>query len=418
MRIARAQRDLAAHQEEAESSTLTSTSPKGWFQDHGPTREGDRTQALAAMKAAYRASPEGPALVAAFVEAIREDQQAGRPLSVLGHSALTLLLTKHTLAAHPELEVAMHEALGESWRHLTGRDPGPEARLERLPKRVLSGADRVSRAFHHAVYQSDDLAARKADPRLFLDYVPERQDVGYVLLTLAALTTEAGLDLLTGGAIGVVLHSYIESFFHNHAGHATAETLAMAKEGGLRGMIGREFEVAEFGHRIHHQTYRSHVRQFKDQAEKTRVTDKLLALGAKGQEVIDEGYGVTVHNRNVFRYLRTNLIAAGAVVFGFKLAPLAVIGLALPTIAPAYASKLMHPYLHMTKEEAMQKAGPLMRLLLSSRYVDLVKMLHYLHHKGGLGNFNIQPPIGDRLTGELHKPTVHHLLKMNDLKML
>lgn len=370
------------------------------------------------MREAFKASPDGLSMLSAWIDGIRDDQRNGRPLTVMGHSAIVLLLRKDTLAAHPGTQHQLQEALGESWRHLTGQDPGPTGRLEHLPKRTLSGADRVSKAFHAAVFQPDDLKARKADPRLFSDFVPEQPDVGYVLLTLAALTTEAGLDLLSGGAIGVVLHSYLESFFHDHAGHATGETLAMAKEPGLRGLIGREFANAEFGHHVHHQTYHSHVQQFRDSAEELRFTQKLKAQGTKGQEVIDEGFGVTVANHNVLRYLRPNLAAAAAVVFGFKLAPLAVVGLALPTIAPAYASKLMHPYLHMTKEEALEKAGPLMRLLLSSRYVDLVKMLHYVHHKGGLGNHNIQPPIGDWLRGELQKPTAKHMLKMHDLGML
>lgn len=412
--------DAAARLErvKAHADGFAQPKPPGWFEPHGTARPGDFESAIAAMREAYAKEPGGHELLSAWVDSLRADQARGVPVTVMGHSAITLLLRKQALSGTPELERALHDVLGESWRRLTGQDPGPEQRLSRLPKKVLSGADRLTRDFHASVFQSDDVKVRKQDPRLFSDYVPERNDPAYALLMLGALSTEVGLELLGGGALGVVLHSYLESFFHNHAGHATKETLAMAGEPGLRGLVGREFAAAEFGHHVHHQTFRNHVVQFKTPEEKARMVTRLLTHGEKGQEVIDSEFGVTVTKKDMLRYLRPNLVAAAAAIVAFKLSPLAVIGLALPTVAPVFASKVMHPYLHMKTDEAAEKAGPVMRALLKTRYLGLVKMLHYLHHKGGLGNHNIQPPIGDWLTNELQKPNTAKMLEMYDLGML
>ena len=117
-------------------------------------------------------------------------------------------------------------------------------------------------------------------------------------------------------------------------------------------------------------------------------------------------------------FLQPYLVTATVVALGLQLAPLAILGMVLPTVGPAFASKTLHPYLHLPKKAAMAAASAPMRLLLKTRYAELMSRLHYGHHKGRGGNFNVLPPVGDLLRGELELPNVRQMLKMKKLEMI
>ena len=230
------------------------------------------------MAAALRPGASELAVIGAWLAAIRDDQAQGRPLTVLGHSALTFLLREGVFKGAPEHQAELESALRASWLHLTGKDVETEGLGGRLPRRVLSGCSRETRAFHAAIFQ--DHKEDGAAVNLLRGYVPEKQDAGLALLGLVCLGTEIGLDLCTGGAIGAVVSSYLESFFHDHAAHAKPAVRAWANEGGIKGYLGRRFSELQYSHaQIHHgKTFKQdHVTQFTSAEEKAALDETLRA---------------------------------------------------------------------------------------------------------------------------------------------
>ena len=63
----------------------------------------------------------------------------------------------------------------------------------------------------------------------------------------------------------------------------------------------------------------------------------------------------------------------------------------LASLAFLPLSNEVHPYLHMPREEALAKAGPLMRKFLESDYVSFIARTHYVHHHNARVNQNLLP---------------------------
>ncbi len=58
-----------------------------------------------------------------------------------------------------------------------------------------------------------------------------------------------------------------------------------------------------------------------------------------------------------------------------------------------------------------------MRWFLSTRYAAMMSRLHYGHHRGRGGNFNLVFG-ADALMGALRKPTVKQLVEMKKLDLI
>jgi hypothetical protein len=52
-----------------------------------------------------------------------------------------------------------------------------------------------------------------------------------------------------------------------------------------------------------------------------------------------------------------------------------------------------------------------MRLLLRTRYAEWISRSHWIHHKGGGGNYNLVPG-ADVLFGDFRKPNLNMVLRM------
>src|SRR6185436_8407963 len=75
------------------------------------------------------------------------------------------------------------------------------------------------------------------------------------------------------------------------------------------------------------------------------------------------------------------------------------------------ASKILHPYLHKRRDEVMKTSSPLVCFLLRTRYAEWISRSHWIHHKGGGGNFNLVPG-ADFLFGDYRKPNLDLVFRM------
>ena len=361
--------------------------------------------------------PKAQEEVRAWCARIRADQAEGRPLPVMGHTALTYILRSGFFDDYPDpaIKPQVEASLAESWKALTGKVP--EDLLTRLPRAVLRTASRESRAFHAAAFQSERPRDARRDAALGKDYVPEVKDAVMGLGLLAIAFTETGSAVLGGALLGAAVVTLAESFLHKNLAHPTPAQKKLYEKWPW---LGRQILDAAYGHAtVHHvKTFKSYVKQFESEDQKAKLDAELQKMGKVGERLMAENYGVSLDAAGVLRFLAPIAPVYVALMWTLGLGPAAIAGMLVPAALYPLASKVMHPYLHMPKEEAMQKAGPLARWLLGTRYVEMVSRLHYGHHKGRGGNFNITAPFGDMLLGELRKPNLKQLLRMRELQMI
>lgn len=197
----------------------------------------------------------------------------------------------------------------------------------------------------------------------------------------------AALLGISGFILGYLISTLIESFFHHRVSDAPQKT---AKKWQRHPAMLAPLLRANYSHHIvhHRRTYKtSHVVQFSSLAERVALDLELAALGAHGKLIRNADYA----NR---------LGGSGALSFIVPFLPLTILaGLfanAMFTLGFVAASSLspwlnhyVHPYLHMSYEEAIDRASPLMRCFIRSRYFSYVAKYHYLHHKYVACNFNL-----------------------------
>ena len=235
-----------------------------------------------------------------------------------------------------------------------------------------------------------------------------------------------GGPLIAGAITGYAIVTLAESYLHDKLAHASMGIVQKIKDSAPwlgSAILGKKVEDARFGHLIvhHGRTYRGkYTEKFASVEEKAKLDAELEKLGDLGKNIMEEQYGVTLNAKGVLSF-----IAPVAPVFGALLAGSLAMGLPMPFIAGALipailypsASKYMHPYLHMPREDAMKKAGPLMRILLKTRYAEMISRHHYGHHRGRGGNYNLIPG-GDVVLKQLRKPTLKQMFEMQDLDMI
>jgi hypothetical protein len=93
--------------------------------------------------------------------------------------------------------------------------------------------------------------------------------------------------------------------------------------------------------------------------------------------------------------------------------------MAVPAMMLPLASKVLHPYLHMTADEIDKKAPAPLRWLLGSSLGRYVARHHFVHHarKDEDVNFNLLPG-GDYLRGKAAAPTAEEVAEMKRIGML
>jgi hypothetical protein len=382
--------------------------------------ERDGSAILELMAAALKPSSQNREALSTWLDLLNTLPEDAPGLGVNTHSAL-IFLRRMGCCDGPAAK-DLEAALATSWKRLTGSVP--DDLNQRLPRKVLFKASRDEKDLHAAAFQTSKKSGDAGlDAAPLKDYTPEPQDAAYALSAVALALTEVGADMLTGGVAGLLIATVGESFLHDHGGHPRAKMKAWSAK---PGNLNLRFRQAALGHlNAHHRTFNKHYGEmFSSPEAKAKLDDRLQAIKAKDPdldiEIIEkEGYGITVSNEKMFGFAQPYIAAAtvaavAGVALGFGLTPVGVLSLYAFSVLPPFASKVLHPHLHKPRADALDEASPGMTRLLESRLVELMDKLHFGHHKGRGGNFNLVTPIGDALRQQLRLPTVKELLKMRE----
>ncbi len=218
---------------------------------------------------------------------------------------------------------------------------------------------------------------------------------------------EAG-HFLSGVAIGYLIVSLCESFFHRIIGHAPPRLRSLILH--LR-ILGRPIMNAWYSHCIvhHFQTYKgNYVTQFSCAKQERALREKLLRQGR--WKIVRKRYGLRLGGPGEFLIYLTPTVPLFFVVcwfggFWFTLGALPF----LPLMA--MMSEFIHPYLHLSHDQARRNAPPLLRPLIGTSYFRFLSRYHWLHHRYPDHNFNLLFG-GDVLLGCYRRPTESDLVDM------
>ena len=217
----------------------------------------------------------------------------------------------------------------------------------------------------------------------------------------------AALDIVIGVAFGYLMATLNEALFHKNVHHAGKQTLHLWKR---YKSISKPFMEAYFSHTVihHFKTFRiNHITQFKDSNEEDLLKNYLK--DRKSEYTIKENYGLTLDKWGFVKY-NIPAIALLLVLF-FLVNPVVLIGLILPMLSTSLLSKFVHPYLHMSQQQAVKKAPWFMAMILKTRYMRKVYMHHYLHHKYQNCNYNLLLG-GDIILGVHKEPSERDIEEM------
>ncbi|MCC6806024.1 MAG: hypothetical protein IT381_01260 [Deltaproteobacteria bacterium] len=386
------------------------------------------------------------ALAKAILDAQQPDGKwIDRDTSIINHSAIIALMKSGAFDPESHLYLRLDAGLAASWVGLTDKFQAPEKMEEPLPwLSVMRKARPVVAAFHGAALGravSGDIpkALTDAIQSFNTDDGKPRPDGDQGLAIIAGILGTAGLagatalvhgtpvaaplEFVAGFVASYIVASFGESYLHDKVHHATPEARDKWK---ALGPLGKALDRAYLSHSgIHHgATFKKdHVTQFETVEQKEKLTKKLLDSGNK--LIVDEDFGTTVKWTGVPKMLAPlTPVYAGligtAVLLGAG--PAAFAGMGVAAVLMPLASKLMHPYLHMSEEEAMSKASGPMRFFLPSKTGRMISRHHFVHHARQTAregtNFNITLPIGDKLRGTSSEPTAEELAEMERIKMI
>jgi len=217
------------------------------------------------------------------------------------------------------------------------------------------------------------------------------------------------MKFLIGIAIGYVVVSVCESFFHRLIQHAKAGQRASY---GKFGRLGRSLQRAWYTHHVihHHLTFRSsHVLQFLGRDDQLKL-DSLLISRDK-PHVIAEEYGLRIGPclEDFLFYVAPTLPIFAAVcwVGGSEFTCGAVISFSIwPLLA-----QFVHPYVHMEYSQIPTKAPFYMRAFSKTAYFRYLAIHYWLHHRYGNCNYNLLLG-GDILLRAHRSPSAADLAEM------
>ncbi len=357
---------------------------------------------------------------------IRDRQDAGEPLTVMEHTALAYVVRSGSPGGSSGGRIPREfgAVLAKSWLHLAGRPVRVQGFTARLPRSVLRGASREVRLFHMAAFQPRRPTAAWPLRSAGRDYVPELSDAVAAAGAALVAASGPGRAMLGSAALGYAVATVAEYGMHRWAGHEGGGPIKpFLKRLGRMGEKASGFlEAIRVGHFVVHHaktSNRHYTAQFAPAPPGDRATidAELDALGAVGRRIKESDYGMTLSHAGVAAGLLATLPVHAALIWALALGPLSAAALVAPSLLYVAASKSLHPFLHKSRDEAMTRAGPLMRRLLETRYAEWISRSHWVHHKGGGGNFNLTPG-ADLIFGDYKKPDLRMLFRMRADRIL
>jgi len=353
---------------------------------------------------------------------VEAKSQRGEKLDALEHLTILHILKEQLFNKQPELAAylpRLEVVLGASDRQFAGKErPLAQALKEGLPRRVIRAESKDAQKIHAAIFTPKEPGFAAVMAGLVKDYVPGPEAALVAAGILASLFSGAGVELLAGAVHGYLLATLIEHAIHEHIGHASNKTLEkldgiLGRFGPIGRAIKEGIESTRFSHAvIHHGSYAgSYVDRFapreaalpKEEIERRRAEKKATLedkASARGPADVEQ-LKLSDYGRKLAHALRNALTVApvtalvtlfsGAIAnaAGADLGGLFLASSVLTSLIFIPASNYLHPYLHMTKEEAFEQAGPVMRRFLETDYVAHVARNHYVHHRDAQVNQNL-----------------------------
>jgi hypothetical protein len=363
---------------------------------------------------------EGAAAVHAWTAWIQSHQHDGNLLTVLEHTVLAYSLRSGCLDRFPEprSHLEIETVLRTSWLHLTGQRVAIQNLTGRLPRSVLRKASREERLFHSAAFQPSGPKAATPQKSIRCDYVPELRDLVIAAGLAAVACTESAGPVLISGAIGYAIATVAEYGMHRWAGHEAGGPLKplLKKAGWIGAKLSDYLAATYFGHFVVHHvktSNRNYTTQFDPESpgDRSTIDAELDALGEVGRSIKKSDYGMSLTHAGITAGVLVTLPVYMTLIWVLGLGVLSALALMTPSLLYVTASKHLHPCLHKSRQEAMARSGPLMRLLLGTRYAEWISRSHWIHHKGGGGNYNLVPG-ADVLFGDFRKPNLNLVLRM------
>jgi hypothetical protein len=195
------------------------------------------------------------------------------------------------------------------------------------------------------------------------------------------------LEKIIGGVvIGYLTVSLCESFFHRTIQHASPGFRKMCRR---LSTPGSWFHSAWLSHHVVHHclTYKvGHFTQFTNAEEERNLRQMLIKKG-RGN-FVKRDYGVRIGGpSDIVLYMAPTMPVFIAVCYFGGL--WFTLGAILPLVFWPLVAQFIHPYLHMTRTQAMSCAPLAIRLFLRTPYYRYLFCHHWLHHKYEDCNFNL-----------------------------
>jgi hypothetical protein len=256
------------------------------------------------------------------------------------------------------------------------------------------------------------------------DYVPEVSDCVIAAGFLVVVLTSTGSTVLGSLIVGYAIATVAEYSMHRWGGHEAGGPIKpfLNKAGWVGGRISAYLHATYWGHFVVHHVRtcnRHYTAQFacSPPGDQATIDAELDTLGPLGHYIKKTDYGMTLSHEGVIAGLLVTLPVNGLLWWTLALDPIAAAALLAPSLLYVGASAALHPYLHKSRDQALAQAGPLMRWLLSTRYAEWISRAHWVHHKGGGGNFNLVPG-ADLIFGDLRKPTLRMVFRMREDRII
>ena len=377
-------------------------------------------EAISMLRRVLTGGAEATTQVQAWIIRIEDRQDGGEPLTVLEHTAMAYMVRSGflDLPSNAQLHRTVESVLAKSWLCLTNKHLEGQSLSGRLPRSTLRRASREARLFHLAAFQLRGPRAASSPKSIGRDYTPEFTDL-VVITGLAAIAfADVGRAILGGAMMGYAISTLAEYGMHRWAGHEAGRQIKPLLES--LGCIGKKvsnvLEATFVRHFVIHHvktSNRYYTAQFAHgpPGDKSTIDAELNALGEVGRRIKKSNYGMTLTHTGVMAGLLATLPIHMTLILILCLEPVSAVALMAPSLLHVAASKILHPYLHKRRDEIMTTSSPFVCLLLRTRYAEWISRSHWIHHKGGGGNFNLVPG-ADLLFGDFRKPNLDLVFRM------
>lgn len=349
-----------------------------------------------------------------WLSKVERRQSRGIPTTIMEYTAIlySLKILEQQQPDTSELSFRIKNCRAAGFKDITSNDPEDNNEKNwRLSKKVLRKASRDEILFHQALYHTETLGFWGSLQLISTNYITRKTDVFFVLVLIVAWFIPPAFTILVGLIIGYIFASLIEFLGHRYIAHASREARINFK---VFGNIGQQMMHFFTEHSVHHGSVHQNYTEIfapsdtnKENAYKERdIRQKQVekAVLKKGGDALlhamrksDFGLTTSNHLRTVLTCipistLLTYLSHLAAQAVGLQPGGLFDVSVFVMSQIWILNSTQYHRYLHMTREDALKKASPLMRAYLKFRLTSFVARSHRMHHAyNGRVNQNMTP---------------------------